>query len=127
MEKARIVVVDDNSFIVDILSQLLTREGYTVASASDGREGLTLIQKIQPELVLIDWSLPGLNGIDVIKHLRALGNRSHIIMITANTSVRHMALHYGSDAFLTKPFHLKELMGLVKIWSSKSLSQSSCQ
>jgi DNA-binding response OmpR family regulator len=125
MENARIVVVDDHPFIVDILSQILTREGYTVASASDGREGLTLIQKIQPDLVLIDWSLPGLGGIDVIKQLRATGNRLRIITITANASARYTALHYGSDDFLTKPFHLKEIVRLVKTWSSQSLSQTS--
>ena len=122
MENARIVVVDDQPFIVDILSQILTREGYSVASASDGREGLTLIQKVQPDLVLIDWSLPGLGGIDVIKQLRAAGNKIRIITITANTSARSMALHSGSDAFLTKPFRLKEIVCLVKTWSSQSLS-----
>ena len=99
MENAHIVVVDDNKFIVDILSQTLTREGYTVSSASGGREGLALIQNIQPDLVLIDWSLPGLNGIDVIKQLRATGSKLRIITITANTSARYAALHYGSDDF----------------------------
>ncbi len=111
----KILVVDDEKAIVDILRYNLTREGYLVVTASDGEEGLELYEKEKPDLVLLDIMMPKVDGIQVCKTIR---NKYHtpIIMLTARAEEvdKVLGLELGADDYVTKPFSVRELMARVK-------------
>jgi CheY-like chemotaxis protein len=115
VNKGHIVVVDDEPFIIDIISWTLRLTGYTVSSASNGVEGLALVQHIQPDVLIVDWFMPELNGAEVIERLRTDGNAPYIILTTANPIDRHTAFLLGGDNLLLKPFPLKELLRQVEL------------
>ena len=70
MNKAHVVVIDDEPFIIDIISWTLKLTGHTISCASNGEEGLTLVQHLHPDVLIVDWFMPELNGVEVIKRLR---------------------------------------------------------
>jgi two-component system, OmpR family, response regulator len=115
VDKAHIVVVDDEPFIIDIISWTLKLAGYTVSCASNGVEGLALVKYEQPEVLIIDLLMPELNGAEVIKRLRADGNALYIILTTANPIDLQAAFLLGSNNLLLKPFPLKELLRQVEM------------
>src|SRR5713101_5908952 len=82
---ARILVIDDNPEIVDILVTCLRKEGYGVLGALTGDDGLRLITTSRPDLVLLDITLPGMDGIEVLKRIRAINPTIRVIMVTAST------------------------------------------
>jgi putative two-component system response regulator len=109
----RILVVDDNSSISGLLHQLLTGEGYEVRTASDGVEALACVASYKPDLLLLDLSMPRLNGDEVCKRLKSdpATRLTQVIMVTAQGQTRNRvdAWEYGADEFLTKPFQLIEV------------------
>ncbi len=111
----KILVVDDERSITDLLEYNLQRNGYQVVVAHDGRQALRLAQAEQPDLVILDLMLPGLDGLDVC---RALQRESSvpIIMLTARDEEvdRVVGLELGADDYVTKPFSVRELMARVK-------------
>jgi two-component system response regulator VicR len=111
----KILVVDDEQSITDLLEYNLQRDGYQVIVAHDGRQALRLAQVEQPDLVILDLMLPGLDGLDVC---RALQRESPIpiIMLTARDEEvdRVVGLELGADDYVTKPFSVRELMARVK-------------
>ena len=111
----KILIVDDEQTIVDILTFNLTRAGYEILTAGDGETGLALIQEQNPDLVLLDIMLPGLDGLSVCKRLRANGSNVPIIMLTAREEESDivLGLELGADDYITKPFSIKELMARV--------------
>ena len=114
MEKT-ILIVEDETNIVDILSFNLEREGYNTMEAYDGQTGLQLAREQNPDLILLDLMLPKMNGFDVCRQLRADGSTIPIIMLTAREEEadKVMGLELGADDYITKPFGIKELMARV--------------
>ena len=115
MEYTRIVAIDDTPMILTFIRHALHIEGYMISTASNGEKGLALIEQYHPHLILLDQSMPpGLTGLEVVHRLRATGNMTPIIMMSAGDIDCETALMQGCQGFLSKPFHLKELHALVK-------------
>jgi len=112
---ARILVVDDEPLIVEMLTMGLTYEGFSVSVAQTGFEALEQAQKTRPHLVVLDVMLPGIDGVEVCRQLRAQGNLG-ILMLTARGEVedRIKGLDSGADDYLVKPFSFRELMARVR-------------
>jgi two-component system response regulator MprA len=110
-----ILIVDDDRKITDMLRRTLAYEGYRVATAADGNEALAKAQSERPDLIVLDWLMPGLDGIEVTKHLRAAGDLA-ILMLTARDAVEHRVegLNSGADDYLVKPFAPEELLARVR-------------
>lgn len=111
----RVLVVDDERAIVDILCYNLKKEGYDVLSAGDGEEGLEIALKERPDLILLDIMMPKLDGLQVCRKLREKMN-TPIIMLTARAEEvdKVLGLELGADDYVTKPFSVRELMARVK-------------
>ena len=111
----KILVVDDERSITDLLVYNLQRSGYQAVVACDGRQALRLAQAERPDLVILDLMLPGLDGLDVCRALRREGSIP-IIMLTARDEEidRVVGLELGADDYVTKPFSVRELMARVK-------------
>jgi two-component system response regulator RegX3 len=111
----RVLVVEDEESISDALSYLLRKEGFEVAVASDGDEGLALFARQGADVVLLDVMLPGLQGTEVCRRIRA---RSHvpIIMLTAKSDEidKVVGLELGADDYVTKPFGTRELVARIR-------------
>ncbi len=111
----KILIVDDDSNICDMLSQYLEKEGYDVRSAGDGYGAIERLRKYHPDLVLLDIMLPGKSGKDVCTEIRKISQKP-IIMITAKGSVvdKVVCLELGADDFVVKPFDMNELFARIK-------------
>jgi two-component system, OmpR family, response regulator len=110
----RILVVDDEPNIADLLSAALTFEGYEVASAATGTEALDLARSFRPNLVMLDVMLPDFDGNEVCRRLRAQGDQVPVVFLTARdaTEDKVAGLSQGDD-YVTKPFSVEELMARV--------------
>ncbi len=115
MEKKLILVVDDEKNISDILRINLEKEGYRVSVAMDGEEGLSKALSENPELVLLDVMLPGMDGFEVCKRIRQK-SEVPIVMLTARGEEidKILGLELGADDYVTKPFSVRELLARVK-------------
>ncbi len=110
-----ILVIEDETRIADLLRRGLTYEGFRVSVAGDGHSGLAMARDDPPDLVILDWMLPGLDGLEVCKRLRAAGPVP-IIMLTAKESVpdRVAGLNAGADDYMVKPFAFDELLARIR-------------
>jgi two-component system alkaline phosphatase synthesis response regulator PhoP len=113
---ARILLVEDEPGLVMTLSDLLTIEGYTVESATDGPTGLARAAGEPFDLVLLDVMLPGKSGLDVCRELRHRGKDVPVLMLTAKSQLvdRVVGLKIGADDYLTKPFEAPELLARIE-------------
>jgi two-component system phosphate regulon response regulator PhoB len=112
----QIVVIDDDDDIRFLVRRRLEKQGHTVTEAPDGPRGLALIESDEPDLVVLDWMMPGLTGIDVLERLRADGRpRPRVLMLTARTQESDVARarEAGADGFLVKPFTASDLLDAV--------------
>ncbi len=111
-----VLIVEDEQSIVDILSFILTKEGYDTLEALDGPTGLQLALEQNPDLVLLDLMLPGMNGFDVCRRIRQAGSAVPIVMLTAREEEddKVLGLELGADDYITKPFKNRELLARVK-------------
>ena len=111
-----VLIVEDEQSIVDILSFNLTREGYDTLEALDGPAGLQLALEQNPDLVLLDLMLPGMNGFEVCRRIRQAGSLVPIVMLTAREEEddKVRGLELGADDYITKPFKNRELIARVK-------------
>ncbi len=111
-----ILIVEDEQNIVDILSYNLGREGYDTLGAYDGPTGLQLAMEQNPDLILLDLMLPGMNGFDVCRQVRQSGSSTPILMLTAREEEadKVLGLELGADDYITKPFSMRELLARVK-------------
>ena len=109
-----ILVVDDDRKIVDLLSLYLTRDGFKVLPAYDGERALAVARRMRPDLIILDLMLPGLDGTDVCKTLKA-ESQVPIIMLTARRTEddKLLGLELGADDYVTKPFNARELLARV--------------
>ena len=112
---ARVLVVEDERDIQDLLKIQLSREGHTVITASSGPEAQQFFSE-EFDLILLDWMLPGVSGIDLLKELRQQNSQSAVLMLTAKSSDGDIieGLEAGADDYLTKPFDLNVLKARIK-------------
>jgi len=114
----RILIVDDEKDIVDLVAYNLEKEGYGVLKALDGEKALALVRSKRPDLVLLDLMLPGIQGLEVCKRLRQDAETATvpIIMLTAKGEEldRVIGLEVGADDYITKPFGVKELVARIR-------------
>ncbi|HEY57926.1 MAG TPA: response regulator transcription factor [Anaerolineae bacterium] len=111
----RILLIEDDEGIVRFLRRALSYEGYTVNVATDGETGLEMALQTLPDLVILDWMLPGMDGLEVLRRLRAHGQWP-VLMLTAKDAIqdRVEGLDMGADDYLTKPFNLDELLARIR-------------
>lgn len=111
----KILVVDDEKPISDIIKFNLIKEGYEVVTAFDGKEALKQFEEEKPDLIILDWMLPELEGLEVAKEIRK-GSHVPIIMLSAKDSEfdKVIGLEIGADDYVTKPFSNRELLARIK-------------
>ena len=110
-----VLIVEDDPNIRELLQMYLEKDGYAVATAADGGQGLDKFRSIKPDLVLLDVMMPVMDGWAVCKAIRAEGN-TPVIMLTAKgeTDDKVMGLKSGADDYVTKPFEMKELLARIE-------------
>ena len=113
---SKVLIVEDERAIVEILKFNLSREGYETLEALDGEAGLQLARTADPDLILLDVMLPKLDGFSICRQLREGGVSTPIIMLTAREEENDkvFGLEAGADDYITKPFSMRELMARVK-------------
>lgn len=113
----KILIVEDEAGIVQFLQQGLEEEGYEITTASDGLMGLELAQKENFDLILLDWMMPKMNGLDVCKSIRTKNKITPIIFLTAKDTVQDTieGLKAGANDYIKKPFSFDELVERIKI------------
>lgn len=111
----KILCIDDDNNILDLLCMYLQKEGYEVRTASDGQEGVSLFRSYEPDLVLLDIMMPRMDGWQVCKEIRKVSSKP-IIMVTAKgeTIDKVVGLELGADDFIVKPFDMKEVCARIK-------------
>ena len=112
----KILIIEDEPNIRELVLYNLGQNGYTGLAAEDGLQGLSMARSEQPDLILLDIMLPGKNGYDICKELRAEGSRIPIIMLTAKNEEidKVLGLEFGADDYISKPFGIRELMARIK-------------
>jgi two-component system phosphate regulon response regulator PhoB len=119
MAKPRILIVEDEPSLAEVLAYNFQREGYDVVIAQDGREGMRKAQTLLPDLIILDLMLPGISGLDLCRELRASANTAGIpvLMLTAKAEETDQVVGFavGADDYVTKPFSVKVLLQRVKV------------
>jgi two-component system OmpR family response regulator len=112
----RILVVDDERSIVDAVATALRYEGYDVEEVLNGRDALAAVARREPDLIVLDWMLPDLDGIEVGRRLREQGAKTAILFLTAKDATENKveALRAGGDDYVTKPFSLAEVVARIQ-------------
>ena len=114
----KIFIIEDETSIIQLVQHNLEKEGFIVASSENGNEGLKQLKKFEPNLLLLDWMLPDLSGIEICKNIRKDNKFKTlpIIMLTAKGEEEDKikGLESGADDYLTKPFSYKELLARIK-------------
>ena len=115
--EARLLVVDDEQNIVELLEASLRFHGFEVVSCLDGKSALSLAKEIQPDLMVTDVMMPGLNGFDLVRSLRADGYQFPVLFLTAKDAVddRVTGLTIGGDDYIVKPFSLSEVVARIRV------------
>lgn len=123
---AKILIVEDEHQLARFIQLELEHEEYTTTVSGDGREGLTLAESGEFDLVLLDIMLPGLNGLEVLRRLRKAENNVPVIMLTARDSVmdKVSGLDMGADDYITKPFAIEELLARIRVTLRQRSSSS---
>jgi two-component system response regulator MprA len=112
----RLLVVDDDPSVREALALVLDLNGFEVATAGDGREAIRTLTSDAPDAVILDVLMPGLDGLEVCRRMRATGDRTPVLMLTARTEVseRVAGLEAGADDYLAKPFAREELIARLR-------------
>jgi DNA-binding response OmpR family regulator len=113
---AHILLVEDEVKLARFLELELSSEGYRVSVAHDGMAGLTLARESAFDLAILDWMLPGITGVELCRRLRATGNKTPVILLTARDEVgdRVAGLDAGADDYVVKPFSIEELLARIR-------------
>jgi DNA-binding response OmpR family regulator len=114
---AKILLIEDEVKLAQFIEMELSCEGYEVNMAHDGLTGLTLARTAVPDLVILDWMMPGLSGIEICRRLRATGSKVPIVLVTAKDEIsdRVAGLDAGADDYVIKPFSIEELLARVRV------------
>jgi len=113
---ATVLIVEDEHAVARGIQYALQQEGYTVAVARSGEEGLEFATSQAPDVIVLDLRLPGMDGFDVLRRLRAAGSKAPVLVLTARDDEldKVIGLELGADDYVTKPFSLRELMSRIK-------------
>ncbi|MGF1570394.1 MAG: response regulator transcription factor [Nodosilinea sp.] len=113
---ARILIVEDEEKLAKFVQLELSYEGYEVSVAHDGLSGLMAARDQTPDLIILDWMMPGLTGVEVCRRLRQTGSQTPVILLTAKDEVsdRVEGLDAGADDYVVKPFSIEELLARVR-------------
>jgi two-component system phosphate regulon response regulator PhoB len=126
MAEPRILIIEDERALTEVLAYNLQREGYQTIIAHDGQEGLRKAQMLLPDLILLDLMLPVLDGLAVCREIRAGEHTRHIpiLMLTAKAEETDQVVGFsmGADDYVTKPFHVKVLMQRIKALQRRAAS-----
>jgi CheY-like chemotaxis protein len=119
MADRKILYVDDEAPLRDLVRTFLEVEGYVVSTASDGQEAVTLLGREEFDIVLLDYHMPGMNGPEVLKHIRDHGLRARTILMSGDDgpAVRKAREEYHVDDCLSKPFDFNVLLGMLRVLS----------
>ncbi len=114
--EARLLVVEDDPNIVELLSASLRYAGFEVQTATDGQQALRAARDYQPDLMVLDVMMPGIDGFEVVRRLAAEGNRCPVVFLTARDAVEDKitGLTVGGDDYVTKPFSLDEVLARIR-------------
>jgi two-component system, OmpR family, response regulator MprA len=120
----RVLVVDDEAAVRESLERALKLDGYEVGVAADGDEALERIGADQPAAIVLDWMMPGVDGLEVCRRVRSAGDRTPVLMLTARDQVqdRVTGLDAGADDYLVKPFALEELRARLRALLRRTLA-----
>ncbi|MBO0792981.1 MAG: response regulator transcription factor, partial [Ktedonobacteraceae bacterium] len=123
--KAHLLIVDDDPRITDLLRRVSAYEGYSVAIAASGDDALQRSLERAPDLIVLDIMLPGMDGLEVVRRLRAAGDNVPVLLLTARDSVsdRVKGLETGADDYLVKPFAPEELLARIKALLRRSQAE----
>ena len=113
-EPCAILVVDDDLSILETIAEFLDMEGYSVSTATNGAEALTVLERETPSFVLLDMRMPVLDGWGFVRALRERGSALPVLMMTAAQDTRRWAEEIGAAGYLAKPFDLEDLLTAVK-------------
>jgi two-component system OmpR family response regulator len=115
-EGVRVLVVDDEDYITDLIAVGLRFVGFEVDTAADGREALAKVLSTRPDLIVLDVAMPGMDGFEVLQRLRRDGLDTPVVFLTARDAPadRVKGLHLGGDDYITKPFSLDELLARIE-------------
>ena len=121
-----ILIVDDEENILNLVTAYLKAEGYTVYTANDGPGGLASFRRYQPDLIVLDVMLPGMDGLEVLQHIRRESD-VYVLLLTAKSEEtdRIIGLTVGADDYLTKPFSPRELVARIKVILRRSRGETS--
>lgn len=116
VEQQRVLVVDDEEYLADLLSTSLRFQGFEVAIAGNGFEALSQAGSFDPDLILLDVTMPGIDGIEVCRRLRSAGNQVPFIFLTARDAKADLLAGFtvGGDDYITKPFSLEEVVVRIR-------------
>ena len=114
----RVLVVDDELFICELLQEYLSLQGYEVNFATNGEEAVSLFEEFRPHIVLLDIRMPGMNGIGVLRRIKEMDSSSKVIMLSAygEDGIVGDALQMGADRYLQKPMQLEQLTKILLGW-----------
>ena len=115
MANEKVLIIDDEEKILNLVTSYLEREGYDIFTAQDGLEGLKLSKEVNPDIIVLDIMLPGMDGIELLSQIRRESN-VYVIMLTAKTEEtdKIVGLSVGADDYVTKPFSPRELTARIK-------------
>jgi len=124
---AHILVVEDETKLARFVELELSYEGYRVSVMHDGLAGLTAARDSHPDLIVLDWMLPDLSGLEICRRLRATGDKVPIVLLTAKDEVsdRVAGLDAGADDYLVKPFSVEELLARIRAHLRRTQSEDS--
>jgi len=113
---AKLLIVEDDAAIADQLTAWFREQGYVCEAASSGEDGMQLLSSFNYDLIVLDWNLPGMSGLDVCRQFRKNGGQTPILFLTAQSDINYKesGLDSGADDFLIKPFEIRELAARVR-------------
>ena len=116
MKQQHILVVEDEAKLAQFIKLELEYEGYEVTVSQDGLDGLATAREKNPDLILLDWMLPGISGVEICHRLRQTGDKVPIILLTAKDEIsdRVTGLDAGADDYIVKPFSIEELLARIR-------------
>jgi len=113
---SKILLLDDDRDLTEVIGAWLGSENHIIEIVHDGREGLDRLRVSDFDLVLLDWNLPGLSGLEILRHIRDEGINTPVIMLSVNRTIdeKITGLDIGADDYLPKPFNMKELAARIR-------------
>lgn len=120
-----VLVIEDEAKVVEFIAKGLDEEGYTVTAAYTGKQGLDLLKAHKYDIVLLDLMIPEIDGLKVLRNMRAWGINTPVLIITAKSSKEDVVrgLDTGSDDYLTKPFSFEELLARIRALLRRSAAK----